>query len=88
MFHIASGLSFVVGSLLQCAPLSFTWEQFGDSTNAPPGHCINVNAFAWANAAMNVGVDIWLIGIPLYQLYKLDTQWRRKLSAAVMFLTG
>ncbi|PTB70368.1 hypothetical protein BBK36DRAFT_1107638 [Trichoderma citrinoviride] len=88
MFHIASGLSFVIGSLLQCVPLSFTWEQFDDSTNTPPGYCINVNAFAWANAAINVAVDVWLIGIPLYQLYSLDTQWRRKLSAAVMFMTG
>ncbi|OTA02373.1 PTH11-like G-protein-coupled receptor [Trichoderma parareesei] len=88
VFHVASGLSFVVGSLLQCVPLSFTWEQYVDGTNPPAGHCINLNAFAWANAAINVAVDIWLIGIPLYQLYKLDTQWRRKLSAAVMFLTG
>ncbi|KAL6871411.1 hypothetical protein J3F83DRAFT_760741 [Trichoderma novae-zelandiae] len=88
MFHIASGLVFTIGSLLQCVPLTFTWEQFGGSTNSPHGHCINVNAFAWANAAINVAVDIWLIGIPLYQLYRLDTQWRRKLSAAVMFMTG
>lgn len=88
IFHVTSGLSFVVGSLLQCVPLSLAWEQFGDGTNRPPGHCINVNALAWVNAAMNIAVDIWLIGIPLYQLYKLDTQWRRRLSAAVMFMTG
>jgi hypothetical protein len=87
VFHIVSCLSFVVGSLVQCIPLKFTWEQFGDSGSSH-GHCINVNAFGWANAAVNVAVDLWLIGIPLIQLYKLDTHWKRKLSAAVMFLTG
>ncbi|KAL7947901.1 hypothetical protein V8C42DRAFT_268966 [Trichoderma barbatum] len=85
MFHIASCLSFVIGSLVQCVPLSFAWEQFNNSSH---GHCINMNAFGWANAAINVAVDIWLIVIPLFQLYKLDTHWRRKLSAAVMFMTG
>ncbi|RFU77377.1 cfem domain-containing [Trichoderma arundinaceum] len=87
IFHIASGLSFVVGSVVQCVPLRLTWEQLGNSSSSQ-GHCINVNAFGWANAAVNVAVDLWLIGIPLFQLYKLDTNWRRKLSAAIMFLTG
>ncbi|KAL7930324.1 hypothetical protein V8C35DRAFT_160542 [Trichoderma chlorosporum] len=85
IFHIASGLSFVIGSLVQCVPLSFTWEQFDDASH---GHCMNMNSLGWANAAINVAVDIWLIVIPLFQLYKLDTHWRRKLSAAIMFLTG
>ncbi|KAL7788736.1 hypothetical protein V8C37DRAFT_387911 [Trichoderma ceciliae] len=88
IFHVVSGLSFVVGSLVQCVPLSFTWEQFSNSSSSSHGHCINVNAVGWANAAINVAVDLWLIGIPLVQLYKLDTHWRRKLSAAIMFLTG
>ncbi|KAL7961777.1 hypothetical protein V8C34DRAFT_272394 [Trichoderma compactum] len=85
IFNIASGLSFVIGSLVQCVPLSFTWEQFSNSSH---GHCININSFGWANAAVNVATDFWLIVIPLVQLYKLDTHWRRKLSAAIMFMTG
>ncbi|KAH6607198.1 hypothetical protein Trco_003511 [Trichoderma cornu-damae] len=87
VFHAASGLSFLVGSLVQCVPLRFTWEQFSDG-NSQHGRCINVNAFGWSNAAVNVALDLWLMGIPLVQLYKLDTHWRRKLSAAIMFLTG
>ncbi|KAK4077491.1 uncharacterized protein Triagg1_3823 [Trichoderma aggressivum f. europaeum] len=85
IFNIASGLSFVIGSLVQCVPLSFTWEQFSNSSH---GHCINMNSFGWANAAVNVATDLWLTVIPLVQLYKLDTHWRRKLSAAIMFMTG
>lgn len=85
IFNIASGLGFVIGSLVQCVPLSFTWEQFRNSSH---GHCIDMNSFGWANAAVNVATDLWLIVIPLFQLYKLDTQWRRKLSAAIMFMTG
>ncbi|EHK23184.1 putative PTH11-type G-protein coupled receptor protein, partial [Trichoderma virens Gv29-8] len=85
IFHIASGLSFAIGTLVQCVPLNFTWEQFNNSSH---GHCISMNSFGWANAAINVAADLWLIVIPLFQLYKLDTHWRRKLSAAIMFLTG
>lgn len=88
IFHVASGLSFVIGSLVQCVPLSFTWEQFSNNDSLAHGRCMNVNAFGWANAAVNVAVDLWLIGVPLIQLYKLDTNWRRKLSATIMFMAG
>lgn len=83
----ASCISFVIGTLVQCAPLEYTWEQFR-GTDSSHGHCININAFGWANAAINIAVDLWLLAIPLIQLYKLDTHWKRKLSAASMFLTG
>ncbi|KAL6830272.1 hypothetical protein V8C40DRAFT_239939 [Trichoderma camerunense] len=85
IFNIAAGLSFVIGSLAQCVPLGLAWGQFSNSSH---GHCIDMNSFGWANAAVNVATDLWLIVIPLFQLYKLDTQWRRKLSAAIMFMTG
>lgn len=83
----ASCVSFVIGTLVQCMPLKFTWEQF-DGSDSSQGQCINVNAFGWANAAINIAIDLWLLAIPLIQLYKLDTHWKRKLSAASMFLTG
>lgn len=83
----ASCVSFVIGTLVQCVPLEFTWEQF-DGSDSAQGQCINVNAFGWANAAVNIAIDFWLLAIPLIQLYKLDTHWKRKLSAASMFLTA
>lgn len=83
----ASCISFVIGTLVQCIPLNFTWEQF-DGSDSSHGQCININAFGWANAGINIAIDVWLLGIPLIQLYKLDTHWKRKLSAASMFLTG
>jgi hypothetical protein len=84
---VASCISFVIGTLVQCVPLKFTWEQFNGS-DPSQGQCININAFGWANAAINIAVDLWLLVIPLIQLYNLDTNWKRKLSAASMFLTG
>lgn len=83
----ASCISFVIGTLVQCAPLEYAWEQFRD-IDSSHGQCININAFGWANAATNIAIDLWLLAIPLIQLYKLDTHWKRKLSAASMFLTG
>lgn len=84
---VVSCISFVIGILVQCVPLNFAWEQFNGSDSAR-GQCININALAWANAAVNIAMDLWLLAIPLIQLYKLDTHWKRKLSAASMFLTG
>lgn len=83
----ASCIGFVIGTLVQCVPLEFTWEQFNGSGSSQ-GQCININALGWANAAINIAIDLWLLAIPLIQLYKLDTHWKRKLSAASMFLTG
>ncbi|KAM0472016.1 hypothetical protein ACHAPX_008963 [Trichoderma viride] len=83
----ASCISFVIGTLVQCVPLEFTWEQFNSSSSSQ-GQCIDINALGWANAAINIAIDLWLLAIPLIQLYKLDTHWKRKLSAASMFLTG
>ncbi|OAA76057.1 hypothetical protein LEL_05741 [Akanthomyces lecanii RCEF 1005] len=71
--------------IFQCAPVQYFWTQYdGHST----GHCLDINAFAWCNAALNIATDIWMLGIPLSQIRKLKLHWKKKLGAAFMFLTG
>jgi hypothetical protein len=31
---------------------------------------------------------VWMIGIPLSQIKKLELHWKKKIGAAIMFLTG
>ncbi|KND89451.1 hypothetical protein TOPH_05819 [Tolypocladium ophioglossoides CBS 100239] len=87
VFHIAFGIAFVVKVIFQCSPISFYWRKF-DISQAPDGHCIDINASGWANAAIGVAVDFWLIAIPLSQVKKLNLHWKKKVGAALMFLTG
>lgn len=86
-FHIAFGIAFLVKVIFQCSPVSFYWRKF-DSSQAPHGRCIDINASGWANAAIGVAVDFWLIAIPLSRVKKLNLHWKKKVGAALMFLTG
>ncbi|KAJ3494223.1 hypothetical protein NLG97_g4219 [Lecanicillium saksenae] len=89
VFHVAGAVAFSIGIIFQCLPISYQWEKFNYiNNNAVQGHCININAAGWANAAISVASDIWLLAIPLSQIHKLQLHWKKKLGAALMFLTG
>lgn len=88
-FHVAGALAFCIGIVFQCLPIRYQWERF-NYANDPlvEGHCLNTNAAGWANAAISVVSDIWLLALPLSQLKKLRLHWKKKLGAALMFFTG
>ena len=52
------------------------------------GQCINVNALAWSNAIISIVLDLWMLVLPLYEVFRLQLTWRKKLSVAIMFLVG
>ncbi|OAA41727.1 integral membrane protein [Metarhizium rileyi] len=89
VFHTALGISFVFKAAFQCDPINYSWLRY-DSGNASNvhGHCISINGSGWANAAINVASDFWLIGIPLTQLHRLRLHWKKKIGASFMFMTG
>ena len=37
---------------------------------------------------VSVVIDVWMIAIPLSQIRKLELHWKKKVGAAIMFLTG
>lgn len=85
IFDILFGVSFVITAIFQCRPISFFWERWD---NEHTGHCINVNAMGWANAAINIGLDIWMLVIPLHQVAQLQLAWKKKIGVALMFCVG
>lgn len=89
VFHVLFTVAFVVGIIFQCTPIQYQWEKF-DFTDGPlrGGHCININAAGWANGAISVASDFWLLAIPLSQVRRLKLHWKKKASVALMFLTG
>lgn len=88
-FHVAAGLAFSIGIVFQCLPISVQWERYNFANYAiDDGHCADVNAAGWANAAFNIATDLWLLGIPLYQVRKLQLHWKRQFSVMFMFGIG
>lgn len=86
-FHIACGIAFITKTVLQCTPVDYNWNKFDDDPRTT-GHCIDINASGWANGIIGVVADIWLFALPLTQLKRLKLHWKKKVGAAIMFLTG
>jgi hypothetical protein len=85
IFNILYGIAFVFAAIFQCRPISFYWNRWdGEHT----GQCININALGWANAAISIALDIWMLAIPLSQLLHLKLAWKKKIGVALMFCVG
>jgi hypothetical protein len=84
--NILYGVVLCTTAIFQCTPVSYFWTQYTES--GVSGHCVNINAFGWSNAAVSVALDIWMIGIPLSQIPKLQLQWVKKVGVIIMFLLG
>jgi hypothetical protein len=85
IFDSLFGLAFVLTAILQCRPISYNWTKWdGEHT----GHCVNVNALTWSNAAISIVLDFWMLAIPLSQLVHLKLAWKKKVGVAMMFCVG
>ncbi|KAL6354950.1 hypothetical protein LRP88_12308 [Fusarium phalaenopsidis] len=56
--------------------------------NAIYGYSANVNAIGWANAAISISLDIWMLAIPMWYLRNLKLHWKKKIGVAAMFIVG
>lgn len=84
-FNVLYGAIFVFIAIFQCSPVSHYWEQYVDESR---GRCININLFGWLHAGVGVALDIWMIAIPLCQVFKLKLHWKKKLGVCIMFVLG
>lgn len=49
---------------------------------------LNANAIGWANAAISVALDVWMLAVPLWNLKRLNLHWKKKVGVAAMFVVG
>lgn len=85
VFDVLYGVAFTLAALLQCRPISFFWTNWDGEHK---GYCANVNAVGWANAAISIGLDVWMLAVPLSQLRVLRLHWKKKVGVALMFFVG
>lgn len=84
-FVIMFGTSFVFAGIFQCRPINFYWNRW-DGEHA--GKCLDINALGWANAAISIALDVWMLGLPLSQVFHLKLAWKKKVGVTLMFFVG
>jgi hypothetical protein len=84
-FDVLFGIAFVLATAFQCTPVSYNWTNW---TGEGGGTCVNINALTWANAAISIALDLWMLAIPLAQLRSLNLHWKKKIGVGLMFFVG
>lgn len=84
-FNLAMLLATLLTYLLGCRPLSYFWDGWDGEHQ---GYCVNVTAFTWAHAAINVALDLWMLALPASQVWKLNVNRKRKIAIFTMFGFG
>jgi hypothetical protein len=82
---VAYGLSFIIACIFNCTPVSYIWTSWdGEHT----GTCINFHVFAWVHAAINIALDVMIIGVPIPELLRLSLSTKKKVYIIMMFSLG
>jgi hypothetical protein len=85
IFTTMWGIAFVVVAIFQCRPISYFWTKWD---GLHEGSCLDINAITASNAAISIALDLWILGIPLWQLWGLKLHWKKKVGVALMFCVG
>ncbi|KAF2439245.1 hypothetical protein P171DRAFT_370719 [Karstenula rhodostoma CBS 690.94] len=85
VFVVASAIIFVLVAIFQCTPVHHFWEQWD---GLHEGHCVNINAVTITHAAISIALDVWILGVPMWQLRKLKMHWQKKAGVGLMFCVG
>ncbi|KAF5519204.1 hypothetical protein CGCA056_v009027 [Colletotrichum aenigma] len=74
-----------VTMLLKCQPIQHYWNGW-DGEHA--GKCLSLQNIVLTHVTINVCLDVWMLILPLTQIYKLKLPLRRKISVMAMFSLG
>ncbi|KAI8292982.1 Ketoreductase azaE [Colletotrichum sp. SAR 10_98] len=86
-FNLAIGVTFVLLGIFQCRPIHLAWTAWrGDSESQ--GTCMDVVITAMVYSAIQVGLDIWMLILPLTQILGLNMKWSKKFGLMFMFSLG
>jgi hypothetical protein len=82
-YCVATTLAFLLVTIFQCHPIAYIWNK-----DIKGGTCVNYNAAAWANAAINIQQDLLIIFLPVNALQRLQLNLRKKIGMYAMFSVG
>ena len=78
-------ITFTLADIFQCTPVELAWNKWREVKN---GRCNNFNAQTWANAAINIAIDITVLALPMPELLKLSLSRKKKIGVCLMFSIG
>lgn len=70
-------------TIFQCHPIEYTWNK-----DIKGCYCVNYNAVAWANAAINIQQDLLIIILPVNALRSLQLGLKKRIGMYAMFGVG
>ncbi|KAK0748469.1 hypothetical protein B0T21DRAFT_278893 [Apiosordaria backusii] len=84
IFTSLYGLTYFLLAIFQCAPIEdwYKWDGTGE------GKCLNKDAIQWSCAIISIVLDVWMIGIPLWNMRVVKLHWKKKLGVGAMFAVG
>ncbi|PVH71491.1 hypothetical protein DL98DRAFT_615362 [Cadophora sp. DSE1049] len=81
-FVASAGIAFVVTGMVQCLPISGSFDR---SIRAK---CLDLNAVAYANAGIGIFQDVLILLLPFPEIVYLNMRTQKKVILTVMFLLG
>lgn len=49
---------------------------------------MNLEAFIYTHAALNIALDVWMLALPASQIWRLNLSWKKKIGVLAMFGFG
>ncbi|KAL2283109.1 hypothetical protein FJTKL_10211 [Diaporthe vaccinii] len=76
---------FVLIVVFQCKPIHLAWTGWAKEE---PGHCLDIYKLVLGNGIINLFMDAVIIGLPIYETFKLQLSKTKKFAIALMFGMG
>lgn len=78
-FMFGHGLVFVFVVAFQCNPVRSVWDR------SVTGKCLNITATGYVGGALSIAEDIFLVVLPIPELWKLQITLHQKISLVFLF---
>ncbi|KAK1984437.1 hypothetical protein LZ30DRAFT_432757 [Colletotrichum cereale] len=85
LVNLMGYIAFIAAAIFACQPVSYFWTGWSKETE---GKCISVHAFSEGHGGFNVILDVWMLLLPLSQIYNLNLRLQKKLGVMLMFGIG
>ncbi|KAK1706941.1 CFEM domain-containing protein [Colletotrichum acutatum] len=86
-FNLITGVMFLFLGIFQCNPVHLAWTIWRQDAQSQ-GTCMNIVDIGIAHGAIQVGLDLWMLALPLMQIQSLNLKWEKKSSLMAMFSLG
>lgn len=84
-FCAATAFCLFWACLFKCWPVSYSWT-FWDGEHY--GSCSSQNAQGWANAALNIFGDLYVMVLPLPTIWRMSLSKGKRFGIMLMFAVG